>query len=159
MLTVDPAKRISANEALDHPWLKGNAPTVPLKTKTIENLTKFSVIYLLERLVTFIRPQARNRLQKAILSFIATHFVKKTECQDLVHSFECIDKNKNGRLSETELKECKLSRITNSSINDESFPLGVAKVMGVPLDHAEKLIKRLIQEADLDKSGEIEYSG
>eukprot|EP01095_Lingulamoeba_sp_RSL-Kostka_P000758 TRINITY_DN1104_c0_g1_i1.p1 TRINITY_DN1104_c0_g1~~TRINITY_DN1104_c0_g1_i1.p1 ORF type:complete len:249 (+),score=96.84 TRINITY_DN1104_c0_g1_i1:436-1182(+) len=33
LLMVDPAKRLTTEQALDHPWLAGDAPTTVLKTK------------------------------------------------------------------------------------------------------------------------------
>ncbi len=43
MLTLDPKKRISAKEALDHPWMQKNAKTLPLNKKILDNLSTFSV--------------------------------------------------------------------------------------------------------------------
>lgn len=43
MLTLDPAKRITAREALDDPWMQKNAKSIPLNKKVLENLSTFSV--------------------------------------------------------------------------------------------------------------------
>jgi calcium/calmodulin-dependent protein kinase I len=40
-LTLDPVKRITIEEALEHPWLKGAAPQVKLD-QTVEQLVKFN---------------------------------------------------------------------------------------------------------------------
>lgn len=44
MLEKDPKKRISAKDALQHPWIQGKAPKKPLGKKLFENMKNFSVI-------------------------------------------------------------------------------------------------------------------
>lgn len=43
MLTLDPAQRISAKEALEDPWMQKNSKTRPLNKKILDNLSAFSV--------------------------------------------------------------------------------------------------------------------
>ena len=40
LLRVDPAKRWTCKQILEHPWMKGNAPSEPL-TNTLTSLKKF----------------------------------------------------------------------------------------------------------------------
>lgn len=57
LLVVDPAKRYTAQEALHHPWIAGNAaPTTPMAG-------------VIDRLIEF---NAKRKLKSAILSVIAT---------------------------------------------------------------------------------------
>lgn len=48
LLTFDPAKRISAADALQHPWIKKQAAKVEkgIATKALSNLKNFRVIYI-----------------------------------------------------------------------------------------------------------------
>lgn len=43
MLTYDPVKRISAQEALNDAWIQKNSSHVPLNTKVLANLGNFAV--------------------------------------------------------------------------------------------------------------------
>jgi len=68
MLVKDPSERISAAEALKHPWMTKNAAVNPLNTKAINNLTQF---------------RSKNKLRQAILAFIATQMTSPQEREEL----------------------------------------------------------------------------
>lgn len=45
MLRYDQNKRISAEQALDHKWIRNNARSNTVNSKTIKNLSTFQVIF------------------------------------------------------------------------------------------------------------------
>ena len=95
LLTYDPSKRLSAEEALDNQWLKTmtkpNTEDHILEVNVLENLSKFT---------------SAVTLQKATLSFIANQMSQNEEVQKLKEEFDKIDDNKDGVISREELVKC-----------------------------------------------------
>lgn len=95
LLTYDPSKRPSAEEALDNKWLnqmtKPSAEDHILEANVLLNLSKFT---------------SAVTLQKATLSFIANQMAQNEEIQKLKAEFDKIDDNKDGVISREELIKC-----------------------------------------------------
>jgi calcium-dependent protein kinase len=91
LLAYDPAKRINAAQALQHPWIVEKS-VVKIDTsfarKTLINLKNFS---------------GNSKLKQAALAFIATHLAKDEEKRDLDKIFKAIDINGDGDLSKEEV--------------------------------------------------------
>ena len=88
MLAYDPAKRISAKDALQHKWIKEKAiaekVTQHVASKTLSNLKNF---------------KAQEKMKTATLAFIASQLVTKEETKDLEKMFKQIDKDGDANLS------------------------------------------------------------
>ncbi len=93
LLTYDPADRISAEEALEHTWIKSNG-AVSVDAKSAENA--------LNALQGF---RAEQKLKQAAYSFIASQLISKSEKERLAKIFKAIDKNGDGKLSKEEILE------------------------------------------------------
>lgn len=92
MLEYDPAKRLSAVDALKHPWLRVLENAKPPKdlSKALTNIYQFN---------------AGTKLKQAALAFFAKNLLSKQEQEQMVREFQAIDKNGNGTLSKDELME------------------------------------------------------
>jgi len=94
LLTYDPDKRISAAEALQHPWIKkmGGDEKIDnaLATNCLTNLKNF---------------RKQEKLRQATLTFIVSQLVDKKEMEELERAFKAIDKNGDGKLSKEEILE------------------------------------------------------
>eukprot|EP00347_Sterkiella_histriomuscorum_P000514 403375554 len=92
MLTFNPDKRISATDALQHPWLSTNIDSLQMNevinSEALSNLRKFN---------------ANTKMQQAALKFLTTHMVSKKEKEELMKVFQVLDKNGDGKLSKEEL--------------------------------------------------------
>jgi calcium-dependent protein kinase len=94
MLTYDPKKRISAQQALEHPWFtKADFQLDPDKqqiNQTIKRLNEFNI---------------DTKLKQATLHYIAHQLISKEETEELRKVFMKLDINNDGKLSYSEIVE------------------------------------------------------
>jgi len=92
LLAYSPAKRTSAVEALNHPWISNNTERFQLSemvnSGALLNLKQFN---------------AGLKIQQATVTFLTTHLISKKEQQELKRIFDALDKNGDGKLSREEL--------------------------------------------------------
>ena len=93
-LTYDPDKRISASDALAHPWFKKFAKADKVKkslaSKALNNLKNF---------------RAEQKLKQATLAYIVSQCLTKEETDKMEEIFASMDKNSDGMLSKQEISE------------------------------------------------------
>jgi calcium-dependent protein kinase len=89
LLTFDTAKRLTASEALDHPWLHGGASTVPMLKSVLNNLKNFN---------------ATCKFKQGILTLM-TSSLSDDELKDLKKIFASLDENGDGRVTVAELNK------------------------------------------------------
>ena len=81
--------RLSAKQALLHPWFKLFSDTVPpLLSLTLNNLTEFHY---------------SSKFKQAVSTFLVTQCVHSYEITDLIEVFHYLDKNGDGKLSQEEM--------------------------------------------------------
>ncbi|CAI5465467.1 unnamed protein product [Closterium sp. Yama58-4] len=124
MLQPDTSKRPTAQQVLQHPWLRdaNEAPDTPLGVEVLSRMQSF---------------QAMNKLKKKALKVIADQLSSAEELQGLQEVFKIIDENGDGTLTLEELRN------------------GLRRI-GSPLSDAE--VQALMDAADIDGNGEIDYS-
>nr|DAD41718.1 TPA_asm: hypothetical protein HUJ06_016041 [Nelumbo nucifera] len=122
MLTQDPKKRITAAQALEHPWLKedGEASDKPLDSAVLTRMKQF---------------RAMNKLKRMALKVIAEN-LSEEEIKGLQQMFYNMDTDRSGTITYEELKTG-LSRLGSKLTENE--------------------IKQLMDAADVDKNGTIDY--
>lgn len=128
LLEYDPEKRLSAEDALNHPWFsktlgEGTIGNKNLAVKTLKNLENF---------------RAGRKLQEAIWIFLVTYFSTKEDRGKLLETFKALDKDRNGTLTRDEIKQ------------------GYKLIMGKA--HNDEDIEILIKNIDVNKSGSVDYS-
>jgi len=124
MLVLDPTKRYTAQDALNHKWIQHLAPqskgALPFSANAFRNLKKF---------------RQNHKLKKAALTIVA-HNIDEAQISDLRKMFMAMDKDSDGTLTITEIKE------------------GMANAkMKIPSN-----IDEILKDIDSDGSGEIDYS-
>ncbi|EDK31725.2 calcium-dependent kinase (macronuclear) [Tetrahymena thermophila SB210] len=90
MLNPQPNKRISAQQALKHPWFETQPNQVP------QNLLKTK----LNSMKTF---TYQSKLQMATIQYVASHLLSQQEKEELSDLFIHLDTNKDGKLSKEEI--------------------------------------------------------
>jgi len=92
LLRMDPTQRATAEEALQHEWIRCRAPrakNIPLQESLVENLRGF---------------RSQNKLKKAALQIIAGQ-LSETQIKGLRETFEALDANGDGLLTSDELRD------------------------------------------------------
>jgi len=88
MLNTDPRKRITAVQALEHPWLKGGASDRPIDSAVLSRMKQF---------------KAMNKLKQLALKVIAEN-LSPEEIKGLKQMFNNMDTDKSGTITVEELK-------------------------------------------------------
>jgi len=93
MLAYDPERRISAEEAMKHPWIT---------KKAYEEIDSDAILMALTNLKNF---NVEKKLQQAAITFIVSQLAQKEETVELQKAFKALDKNSDGKLNREELIE------------------------------------------------------
>lgn len=95
MLEYDPKMRYSAEQCLDHPWIK-------LKEKAkIDEIQDDYYKSVLEKICNF---NAKEKLQQATIAYIVHSLYADNELEDLKKVFAKLDENGDGKLTYQEMK-------------------------------------------------------
>lgn len=125
LLEYNPKKRITAGQALGDEWIlrftSNNIAPTPILA--LDNLSSF---------------RSGQKLQRAVMTYIASQFLTKEDSNKLSISFRKLDKNCDGKLSQEELTEA------------------FTEIYGAEVA-AEEVI-RIFDEVDLNHSGYIDYT-
>jgi calcium-dependent protein kinase len=128
MMNFNTGVRVTAREALSHPWLQ-NANRIHVNpdyaSPLLRNLQNF---------------RAKQKLKKATLNFISSQLTTKEEREEMTQLFRSLDTDQNGTLSKEELKQ------------------GFSKLFGNTIEDIDSEVNRIMNEVDINKSGEIDYS-
>jgi len=129
LLTRDQEKRPSAEQALQHPWIK---QANELAKESVQTDVAMSA---LSNLQSF---NAQSKLKQATFAFIASQLLSKNEKEQIDRVFRAMDINGDGKLSKDEIKS------------------GYGEYFGRTLNDTE--VDEMFDKVDADGSGEIEYS-
>ncbi|CAK91481.1 unnamed protein product (macronuclear) [Paramecium tetraurelia] len=124
MIQVDVNLRYSAPQALNDPWFQKHATNQPINKKVLDNLSQF---------------QATSEFRTAIVQYIISQMTNHKEIEDLQHTFQSLDVNRDGVLSKEELIQ------------------GYKRIMKNQ-EQAEQQAERILEEIDKNFSGQIDYS-
>ena len=126
-------KRISADQALEHPWFKTaefkkkdkvNTIAPELARELIQNMTKY---------------RSDNILKCAVIAYLVHHITNTEECFEASKLFIKIDLNYDGKIEKHELIQ------------------GFIKYWGISKDEAEEKVDLIFKNIDTDFNGFIEY--
>ena len=108
-MEINPKKRLSAKEALGHPWLKKadayKKEGTKIDKKSLKNLMNF---------------RSDRKLQGAIWEFFVAYMTSDEDKQNLLETFKALDENGDGMISREELLSG-YRKITDAQISDEEL--------------------------------------
>ena len=130
LLIIDPKKRISAQEALAHPWFKDN------KSKELFNQIKdeSTLKKLLENLKAYRRDSI---IQETALAYLVHNFPQMKDVINACKLFNQIDVNGDGKINKGELLKGLQSKIKSDTLEQD--------------------VEQIFKNIDMDNNGYIEY--
>ncbi|MBA0577328.1 hypothetical protein Golob_023997 [Gossypium lobatum] len=136
MLNLDPKQRLTAQQVLNHPWIKedGEAPDIPLDIAVLARLKQF---------------KAMNNFKKVALRVIAG-CLSEEEIQGLKQMFKTIDSDNSGTITLEELKQGLAKQGTK--LTEYEVKQLMEAVSSVSKDSIVQLYM-----ADADSNGTIDY--
>ena len=160
MMTYNVNDRISADDALQHPWML-KAQKGDLKGKDLGNT--------LNNLRTF---TAGGRLKQALLGFFTTRLMSQAELNRLAEEFKIFDQSGDGYLSFEELKEAmsvvkgidlneqELREIIKKLDADDNGRINYSEFLMVSMNREQLLTNERLEQAFkmFDKNGDNEVS-
>jgi calcium-dependent protein kinase len=141
LLTSDTAKRLTAEEALEHPWLTGEQSlATPMVSQVLTNLKNFS---------------AHTKFKQGILNLMV-NTLSETDLQNLKKLFAEIDADGNGHVTLAELSAAveKSGALADSLASGANG--GAAAAVGSKLTTQD--LHRILQACDMDGDGTISYN-
>ena len=130
LLIMDPHKRISAQEALQHPWFKEN------KSRDLYNRIKDEST--LRKLIRNLKNYKRvSIIQETALAYLVHNFSQMKDVVNACKLFNQIDVNGDGKINKQEFLKGLQQRITSNTL--------------------EKDVDQIFKNIDMDNNGYIEY--
>lgn len=130
MLCYDPAQRITAKEALSHPWISN---ALGSKTDFVESKLAFENMKNLQSFAS------ASKLQEAIWAFMVNQIGDTEGSESLMELFKALDLDGDGTLTREELLD-----FYKKQFGDEK--------------KAEEEVQSILNRVDSDGSGKIDYS-
>jgi calcium-dependent protein kinase len=131
MLTKNPTKRYSAEQCLNHKWVK----SMDDFEKDMRNKIKFNPLKAIKKMTAFLQ---ENKLKQTVIQFISTQFNLKEEEQMMRSLFEQFDSEKKGVIS------------------IQAFTEVLSKIFGE--NEAKLYAEKIFNNIDNDGNGEISYN-
>ena len=117
LLIYEPEKRLTAFEALKHPWFKVTNSNI-----LYNNISKVEVLNYIQNLLNY---KINSKFEELVLAYIVHTMPRPKEAKNAIKLFKLANKNEDGKLLRNELKETLLKFVSEEFISnyDEIFSL------------------------------------
>jgi calcium-dependent protein kinase len=117
LLVLEPKKRLTAFEALKHPWFKVSNSSI-----LYNNISKDEVLNCISNLLNY---NIKSKFEELVLAYIVHNLPRPKEAKCAIKLFKLANKNEDGKLLRNELKETLLNFVSEEFLSnyDEIFSL------------------------------------
>jgi len=163
LLVKDYTSRYSANQALNHPWIKKMKEATDVKTMSKESINKI--------MGNFQSFSTNQKLQQAALAYIVHNLTKKEDLEEMRKAFVEFDTNGDGKLTKDELingllkvktpteAKAEVDRIMSMIDNDNNGYIEYEEFLSASLNKEKLLtdenLMQVFELFDKDKSGKV----
>ena len=113
LLTYRPSQRLTAIQALNHPWFKITDSNI-----LYDNVSKGDIISCIKNLLTY---NINNKLEELFLAYIIHNIPRNKEAKSAIKLFKLVNENKDGKLQKNELKKTLLNFVTEAFLIQNDF--------------------------------------
>jgi len=115
LLVIEPEKRLTAIEALKHPWFKITNSNI-----LYNNISKDEVLKCVQNLLSY---KINSKFEELVLAYIIHSMPRPKEAKTCIKLFKLANKNEDGKLLRNELKETLLNFVSEEFLSnyDEIF--------------------------------------
>ena len=162
LLVLDPSRRLTAFEALKHPWFKVSNSSI-----LYNNISKEEILNCISNLLNY---SIRSKFEELVLAYIVHNLPRPKQAKSCIKLFKLANKNEDGKLLRNELKQTLLNFVSEGFLQnyDDIFSLldgdnndyiDYEEFMRATLDRKllvnEKMLKLAFRFFDKEKTGFI----
>ena len=113
LLTYRPSQRLTAIQALNHPWFKITDSNI-----LYDNVPKNDVIQCIKNLLTY---NINYKLEELFLAYIIHNIPREKEAKSAIKLFKLVNENGDGKLQKNELKKTLLRFVSKEFLEKYDF--------------------------------------
>ena len=117
LLVLEPEKRLTAFEALRHPWFKVSNSNI-----LYNNISKEEVLNCISNLLNY---SIKSKFEELVLAYIVHNLPRPKQAKSCIKLFKLANKNEDGKLLRNELKQTLLNFVSEEFLQnfDDIFSL------------------------------------
>ena len=117
LLVLEPKKRLTAFEALKHPWFKVSNSSI-----LYNNISKDEVLNCISNLLNY---NIKSKFEELVLAYIVHNIPRPKQAKTCIKLFKLANKNEDGKLLRNELKQTLLNFVSEEFLQnfDDIFSL------------------------------------
>ena len=120
LLTYRPSQRLTALQALNHPWFKITDSNI-----LYDNVPKSDVINCIKNILTY---NINYKLEELFLAYIIHNIPREKEAKSAIKLFKLVNENGDGKLQKDELRQTLLKFVTEDFLEQYDFD-GIFSIM------------------------------
>ena len=110
LLVYEPKKRLTANEALQHPWFKKTNSNI-----LYYNIPKYEILQCIENILSY---NIKSKFEELVLAYIVHNMPQQKEMKTAIKLFKLVNTKGDGKLLKDELKKTLLNFVSEEYLKN-----------------------------------------